>query len=391
MEVVFDEEHLHDNRIHSLGQRSFTGLINLENLDLSFNRIHSFPTAIRSLSSLRALNIWNNPLHTVGPSCFQLLPELRTLSVSTASPSLSLRGSGSAEGPHALDLSSVSLGGPNLQLRVSQQQQHTLRVSELRLKVLRCVGSTSLQDSSGLSTSCLDSLHFIFIISIVLNLLVLLSILLLPSAPRPPSSLRLPSVILWFRLLAGLSGSSIVSADWFCGSSLETDPGSGVFLSSLCSEVCVFIMMGAVVEAKTRTRSCFQISGVVCCSLALTLVVMETSLWTHSSALVLFNTFCFLFMILTHITRHSCQNLRGDREEAASLTVLLTHALIFFSASLLGLSSLLSPDVSTCAVLIVSSLPCCVDPVILILGPWSGFLQQTLPELKKSQCLSVSL
>ncbi|XP_039988719.1 leucine-rich repeat-containing G-protein coupled receptor 5-like [Xiphias gladius] len=354
--------HLHDNRIHSLGPRSFNGLYKLETLDLSFNRINSFPTAVRSLVSLRALNlqnnhipvvpdnaftgnpsietinIQNNPLHTVGHSSFQLLPELKTLS---------LRGSSIVEFPdftgtnklETLDLSHDLIQNLPSFSRCTKIQ-HT--VSALQSDFQCCVFLQRLRSVSQQDT--VDG--------------------------------------------SSLSGSSLVSTDRFSGSDLETDLGPGVFLSLLSSEVCVFVMMAAVMEGESRAKSCFQISCVVCCSLALTLPLVSVEdrglrslcehsvWWTHSSALVLFNTFCFLFMILARMTRHP---LHGG----VSLTILLANTMLFLSASLLCLSSLLSPDVSTCAVLIISSLPCCVDPLLyMILSPRFGrelqsFLHQT--------------
>ncbi|XP_056138331.1 leucine-rich repeat-containing G-protein coupled receptor 5-like [Lampris incognitus] len=100
--------HLHDNQIHALGKRCFDGLHSLETLDLSFNRLGTFPTAIRDLPSLRELslvsnnigaipdqvftgnpyletiNIQNNPVQFIGESAFQQLTQLQTLSLSGA-------------------------------------------------------------------------------------------------------------------------------------------------------------------------------------------------------------------------------------------------------------------------------------------------------------------
>ncbi|XP_029378199.1 leucine-rich repeat-containing G-protein coupled receptor 4-like, partial [Echeneis naucrates] len=336
--------HLHDNQIQSLGPRSFRGLEDLETLDLSSNWIKTFPEAIRDLISLRVLNLQknfisvipeniftenlsiqiinlqDNRLLTVGHLSLQLLPELRTQSVWTSDRT-----------DHVLR---------DLDLQQVSQGQDTSRVMELKV----FVESRSLKDPLDRHSlaRCLDSLHFIFIVSIVLNLLVLVSILL---PPKPVPSPCLPLSVFWFRLLAGLSGSRIISTDWFFGSVSRAEPGSGSVLCSVCSEVCVFILMGSMVSG--RTRSCC----VVVCSLALILV------WTQSSALVLFNIFCFLFTILTHIPRLPHLDL-------VPLSI-LTHTLLL-------LSSPLSPDDSTCA-----ALSCCMDPLIhMVLSPGIRWLQE---------------
>uniref|UniRef100_A0A8C4LIR2 Leucine rich repeat containing G protein-coupled receptor 5 n=1 Tax=Equus asinus asinus TaxID=83772 RepID=A0A8C4LIR2_EQUAS len=121
--------HLHNNRIHSLGKKCFEGLHSLETLDLNYNNLDEFPTAIRTLSNLKelgfhsnnirlipekafvgnpslvTLQFYDNPIQLVGRSAFQHLPELRTLTLNGASQITEfpdLTGTGSLEG---LDLS----------------------------------------------------------------------------------------------------------------------------------------------------------------------------------------------------------------------------------------------------------------------------------------------
>ncbi|GAB5574037.1 leucine-rich repeat-containing G-protein coupled receptor 5 isoform X1 [Prionailurus iriomotensis] len=101
--------HLHNNRIHSLGKKCFDGLHSLETLDLNYNNLDEFPTAIRTLSNLKELgfhsnniksipekafvgnpslitiHFYDNPIQLVGRSAFQHLPELRTLTLNGAS------------------------------------------------------------------------------------------------------------------------------------------------------------------------------------------------------------------------------------------------------------------------------------------------------------------
>nr|XP_023696336.1 leucine-rich repeat-containing G-protein coupled receptor 5-like [Paramormyrops kingsleyae] len=100
--------HLHNNRIHTLGKKCFDGLQNLETLDLNYNSLVDFPVAVKALTNLKELafhsnNIrsipeqafvgnpslltiyfYNNPIQSIGKSAFQLLPELRTLSLNGA-------------------------------------------------------------------------------------------------------------------------------------------------------------------------------------------------------------------------------------------------------------------------------------------------------------------
>uniref|UniRef100_A0A3B5A732 Leucine rich repeat containing G protein-coupled receptor 5 n=1 Tax=Stegastes partitus TaxID=144197 RepID=A0A3B5A732_9TELE len=52
--------------------------------DLNYNSLVEFPTAIRSLSHLKELFFYDNPIQSVGRSAFQNLPELRTLSLNGA-------------------------------------------------------------------------------------------------------------------------------------------------------------------------------------------------------------------------------------------------------------------------------------------------------------------
>uniref|UniRef100_A0A674JY43 Leucine rich repeat containing G protein-coupled receptor 5 n=1 Tax=Terrapene triunguis TaxID=2587831 RepID=A0A674JY43_9SAUR len=102
-------EHLHNNRIYSLGKKCFDGLHSLETLDLNYNSLDEFPTAIRTLTNLKELgfhsnniksipehafvgnpslitiHFYDNPIQLVGQSAFQHLPELRTLTLNSAS------------------------------------------------------------------------------------------------------------------------------------------------------------------------------------------------------------------------------------------------------------------------------------------------------------------
>uniref|UniRef100_A0A8C4VGF3 Leucine rich repeat containing G protein-coupled receptor 5 n=1 Tax=Gopherus evgoodei TaxID=1825980 RepID=A0A8C4VGF3_9SAUR len=101
--------HLHNNRIYSLGKKCFDGLHNLETLDLNYNSLDEFPIAIRTLTNLKELgfhsnniksipehafvgnpslitiHFYDNPIQLVGQSAFQHLPELRTLTLNSAS------------------------------------------------------------------------------------------------------------------------------------------------------------------------------------------------------------------------------------------------------------------------------------------------------------------
>uniref|UniRef100_A0A674JTL0 Leucine rich repeat containing G protein-coupled receptor 5 n=1 Tax=Terrapene triunguis TaxID=2587831 RepID=A0A674JTL0_9SAUR len=101
--------HLHNNRIYSLGKKCFDGLHSLETLDLNYNSLDEFPTAIRTLTNLKELgfhsnniksipehafvgnpslitiHFYDNPIQLVGQSAFQHLPELRTLTLNSAS------------------------------------------------------------------------------------------------------------------------------------------------------------------------------------------------------------------------------------------------------------------------------------------------------------------
>lgn len=56
---------MHDNKIQKIDEGSFTGLNNLQLLDLSDNEIPYFP-AINDLSQLRTLNLRNNLIQTLG-------------------------------------------------------------------------------------------------------------------------------------------------------------------------------------------------------------------------------------------------------------------------------------------------------------------------------------
>ncbi|XP_076861594.1 leucine-rich repeat-containing G-protein coupled receptor 5-like [Brachyhypopomus gauderio] len=100
--------HVNNNRVVSMGKHSFSGLHSLETLDLNYNHLEEFPVAIRSLKTLKELGFhhnniksiperafvgnpslltilfYDNPIHFVGKSAFQQLPELQTLSLNGA-------------------------------------------------------------------------------------------------------------------------------------------------------------------------------------------------------------------------------------------------------------------------------------------------------------------
>nr|XP_046251312.1 leucine-rich repeat-containing G-protein coupled receptor 5-like [Scatophagus argus] len=285
---------LHDNRIQTLGRKSFDGLHNLETLDLSFNRIKRLPAAIRRLRNLRELNlqnncisvvpenaftgnpsietihIQNNPVHTVDYASLQLLPDLRTLRLSPS-----------------------GLQSLTRLKELSVSHQHS--TSELRFACCRVSLQGDAVDSP--STSCLDSSLWLLQVSVSFLLLVSVVSLLL-------SSQRLLVLLCWLRVLAALSGCSTIST--------HADPGSGLLLLCLSSEV--FVMMVVVLESRAWTKSCAQISCSLGCSFTLTvclLIAMQkislcsaSFLLTHS-ALMLLNTSCFLAM--THVIRRCPQ------------------------------------------------------------------------------------
>lgn len=56
---------MHDNKIQKIDEGSFTGLNNLQIIDLSDNEIPYFP-AINDLSKLQTLNLRNNLIQTLG-------------------------------------------------------------------------------------------------------------------------------------------------------------------------------------------------------------------------------------------------------------------------------------------------------------------------------------
>ncbi|GAA6080918.1 leucine-rich repeat-containing G-protein coupled receptor 4-like, partial [Tachysurus ichikawai] len=116
--------HLHNNRIEEIGKNCFSGLDNLETLDLNYNNLKIFPEAIQTLPKLkelgfhsnniavipegafnknpllRTIHLYDNPLSFVGRSAFQNLSDLHSLMLRGASmmqdfPSLS--GTGNLE------------------------------------------------------------------------------------------------------------------------------------------------------------------------------------------------------------------------------------------------------------------------------------------------------
>ncbi|CAK6977603.1 leucine-rich repeat-containing G-protein coupled receptor 5-like isoform X1 [Scomber scombrus] len=413
--------HLHDNRIRLLGPRCFDGLHNLEILNLQNNNIAVVPgNAFTGNPSIQTINIWNNPVHTVGHSAFQLLPELQTLFLTGSISELpDFTGTNRLETLSITDSrisflpNSICEELPNLQTldlshnliqslpsfsrcrKIQNKNVHhnsvhevnqgaVQQIKELRSLVadqlfdlqscifLHCFKLTNLQESNNPSTCSLDLLHLsvclLFLLSVPLNLLVLVSIFLSSSASPPPSpplpppsSQRLLVLLFCLRLLAGVSGTCVLALACLCGS----DPGRGLvsFLFALSSEACVFLLMVVVFE----DIRCFQVTCAVCCSLALSAAASPV-------LLLLFNTSCFLFMTVTHLSRrrrhrHEQEvmlNLRGVRDEAVMLIFLLmTNTVLSLSAILLRL---LCPGVSTSAALLfVSALPSCLDPLLFII------------------------
>ncbi|XP_044211834.1 leucine-rich repeat-containing G-protein coupled receptor 5-like isoform X1 [Thunnus albacares] len=392
-------------------------LKNLRDLNLQNNNIAVVPeNAFTGNPSIQTINIWNNPVHTVGHSAFQLLPELQTLFLSGSITELpDFTGTNRLEtlsitGSHISFLpSSICEELPNLQTldlshnliqslpsfsRCRKMQNINMhhnsvhetnpgtvqQMKEFRSQVadqlfdlqscvfLHCVKLTSLQENNSPPTCCLDLLHLsvclLFILSVTLNLLVLVSGFLSSSVLGPPSSPRLLALLFWFRLLSGVSGTCVLMVDCLCEFNLQTDPGRGLvsFLFALSSEACIFLMMVVVFE----NLRCVQVTCAVCCSFTLAVA-------SSPALLLLFNTSCFLFMTVTHLSRRRREedvtlNLRGVRDEALMLTfLLLTNTVLSLSAYLLRLPALLSPGVSTSAVLLlISALPSCLDPLLFI-------------------------
>ncbi|XP_044050005.1 leucine-rich repeat-containing G-protein coupled receptor 5-like [Siniperca chuatsi] len=290
---------IQNNPLHTVGHLSFQLLPELQTLSLSGGSITKFPD-FTGTNRLETLSITGSHISTVPDTICEELPNLRKLDLShnliQNLPSFS-----SCTKIQNIDLSSNWLSSVSLMslqslthLKLSGHQQlrvsHQHRMSELPVSFHLCVfvrcetsSSSNSVDSSSPSACCLDSslwlLHFsvsfIFIVSIVFNLLVLLS-LLLSSDPPPPSSQHALALLFWFRLVAGLSGSSIINTNCFCGSSLDTDPGSGlrIFLFCLSSEICIFIMMAVVFKNRTWTKSCAQISCAVIYSFTLMVLLL---------------------------------------------------------------------------------------------------------------------
>ncbi|KAG7217679.1 hypothetical protein INR49_021248 [Caranx melampygus] len=221
------------NAISTVPDRAFASLGQLLVLDLSFNRINRFPSAIRSLSRLRDLNLQNNNILVVPSDAFSGNPSLRTINIrNNRLHTVQLQPE-----PQHLYVSMVTTHldselQDELCCRGTGHEDESLSPGETedREETEDRKETEDREDSGSLSLCCLDVLHFIFIISIIFNLLVLLSLLLLPSSPTP-----LPPVIFWLRLLTGLSGSALVQ-----------DPDSVLVLSSVCSHVCVLVLVWSV-------------------------------------------------------------------------------------------------------------------------------------------------
>ncbi|XP_032379270.1 leucine-rich repeat-containing G-protein coupled receptor 5 [Etheostoma spectabile] len=224
---------IQNNPLHTVGHSSFQLLPDLHTLSLSGSLITELPD-FTGTSRLETLSITGSHISTLPDNLCEELPHLQKLDLSHnlihSLPSFS-----SCRKIQNIDLSSNRLSSVSvmslthlkpsghLQLTVSHQHQtHRLRKSD-QLVTSTCVfllcASTRSEDSNSLSICCLDTLslwllHFLFIVSIVFNLLLLVCLLpLVLHLPPPSTSSLLPA-----------SSAQAVSAD----SSKDTDPGSGV-------------------------------------------------------------------------------------------------------------------------------------------------------------------
>lgn len=270
-----------------------------------------------------------------------------------------------------------------------------------------------LSPPAGPATPCLDSLApwllrfsvwIVFVLSVPVNFLVLIVIFLSSASNPHAASQRLLGVFFWLRFLAGLSGSAL---DVFAAfhPRAESEAGSGLmsFLFSLSSEACVFLMLAIVFQRQSRPEVLgssvggVQVTSAACLGLALAVTALPSMIfgeisfssrclivsfhrrvmcWGYSVALVIFNAFCFLFMIITHVShqekvRSNLTRAHDDSGRKTMLTfLLLTNSLLFTSATLLSLASLLhfsDPEVSKSVLLLLTALPVCLDPLVFVL------------------------
>ncbi|KAG7218073.1 hypothetical protein INR49_020632, partial [Caranx melampygus] len=258
------------NAISTVPDRAFASLGQLLVLDLSFNRINRFPSAIRSLSRLRDLNLQNNNILVVPSDAFSGNPSLRTINIRNNR------------------LHTVQLQPEPQHLYVSMVTTHL--DSELQDEL--CCRGTGHEDES---------------------------------------------------LSPGETEDREETEDRKETEDRE-DSGSKDCYSHSCP---VVRLQQHRASDQDQDQDRIQVNRVTCCSLALILVVMVTGPWTRG--LALFNAVCLLITVLPCL----------PRVDAVTLSV-LTHTLL----SVFSPSSLLCPDVSTCAQLVLSSLSCCVDPLI---------------------------
>uniref|UniRef100_A0A667ZYB4 G-protein coupled receptors family 1 profile domain-containing protein n=1 Tax=Myripristis murdjan TaxID=586833 RepID=A0A667ZYB4_9TELE len=244
-----------------------------------------------------------------------------------------------------------------------------------------------LSPSSGPSQMCQSpfvprfmqlSVRFIFILSVAFNFLVLVSIFL-SSASKPPSQ-HLLGVLFWLRFLSGVSGGTMdvrdgVIMDCFgaFGPSKETEAGSRVtgFLFTLSSQACVFLTMAFVLQHKNLSFDLnlpkawrnLQVTFAVCCTLALAVTALpliislfspcvssshrHSPCWGYNTALVVLNALCYTFTTVTHafLDCHRVTLKPKGLQDAATTRMttflLVTNTVLFLSATLLSFSSLL--------------------------------------------------
>ncbi|KAF7664988.1 hypothetical protein LDENG_00159380 [Lucifuga dentata] len=372
-------------------------LPNLQSLDLSHNLIQILPNFSRC-KKLQNVNLRHNYIRVIPSGTFRQMKELRSLDLSfNRLSSISLDGLQS--------LAHLKLTG-NLQLRASLplHLHPRFRVAELPFAFQRCTFLHCIQaanSASDIRSSGPDvfapwllrfSIWFIFILSIIFNFLVLVSIFL-SSTSKPPTPSQCSTL-------------DVVHADCFSvfHPRTESEAGSGLasFLFALSSEACVFLMMAIVFERQNWPKFWWsslggvQVTSVACFGLALAVTVLpllvfgEVSFLSpcsivsfhrhlmcsgYSTALVAFNAFCFLSVTITHMTRQKNVRLNpttahDNITKTMTTFLLLTNTLLFLSTTLLSFSSLLhfpEPEISNTVVLLLTSLPVCLDPLVYML------------------------
>ncbi|KAM7415226.1 hypothetical protein PAMA_019849 [Pampus argenteus] len=354
------------NFISRLPAASFRGLSSLRHLWLDDNVLTEVPVvALSNLSQLQALTLALNNIRHVPDRAFAFLHQLVVLHLHDNR--IRSLGSRCFDGLNNLEILFLSGSITELPDFTGTNRLETLVTDQLfglqSCVFLHCFTLTSPQDSGGLSMCCVDllrlSVFLLFILSVIFNLLVLVS-------SSSTSSSVLLVLLFWFRLLAGVSGTCVLVVDCLCGLDLQADAGRGLVsvLLVLSSESCVFLVMSVLFE----DLRCFQVTCAVCCSLAVAVTASP-------ALLLLFNTSCFLFATVVHLSRRC-------REEDVTLNLmltflLLTNTVLSLCASLLRLPGLLSPGVSSpAALLFIAALPSCLDPLLFIIFRASVFPKQ---------------